>query len=96
MKQLTLRKQVRHWLLKQGENSLDFNRNLKYDYITSAILHLNHRGKTTLSKIKKTLSKKTTLSKIKKKKKLSKIIKESRFHMKKKNLIILTLTFDKL
>ena len=40
-----------HWLLKQSENSLNDIKNIKYGYITSAILRLSHRGKTTLSKL---------------------------------------------
>ena len=40
-------------VIKQSENSLNFTRNMEYGYITSAILHLRHRGKITLSKLTK-------------------------------------------
>ena len=39
---------MEHWL--QLENSLNFIKNMKYGYITSAVLHQSHRRKTALSK----------------------------------------------
>ena len=42
-----------HWLLKWSENSLNFIKNTEFGYITSAILHLSHGGKTTFSKLTK-------------------------------------------
>ena len=40
-----------HWLLKRSENYLNYIKNMQHGYITGAILHLSHRGKTTLSKV---------------------------------------------
>ena len=38
-------------VIKTVRNSLTYIRSIEYGYILSAILHLSHRGKKTLSKL---------------------------------------------